>query len=428
MSSLVGAGGAQRTPRHIDALRVDGRRLLSELDMFSRIGADENGGMSRLGFGHADNTARLRLRELASAAGLSSSVDQAGNVFVHSESLSKLPPADAVTMIGSHLDTVRRGGHLDGVYGVLAGLEVLRTVEANHVPLMRELVVVAFANEEGALFPQPFWGSKAIAGELADASSAIDRSGNSIRGTLRAAGGDLAAIAEAEWPADAISEYLELHIEQGPVLADANAVIGVVSSVVGRTILNVTVVGAQNHAGTTPMDVRHDALTAAAQMVLEIERVSVDRDLCRVSTVGVLTVEPGQTNVIPGAVEFTAEVRDADEACLKEAEQAVLSMMDEVARNKGVHIEVEVTMRTVPVRTAGHLQGIIAASADRLGLASMVLPSGAGHDAQIVGSLAPIGMIFVPSRGGISHAPEEHTEPDHLVHGANVLLHSVLSL
>jgi len=419
----AGQFGPRRDP--LRGLRVDGARLLALLDELATIGADPAGGLSRLGFGPADNAARRHLAGVAAAAGLASRVDEAGNVFVFRR--GRAFPADRpILLLGSHLDTVRRGGSLDGAYGVVAAVEVLRTLDENGIELRNEPVAVAFANEEGALFPQPFWGSMAMTGALREPGAATDRNGTSIRAALAEAGGDLDRIEAARWPAGRLAAFLELHVEQGPVLAEAGIPIGVVTAVVGRTILDVTVSGSQNHAGTTPMDRRADALAAAAELVLAVEELARYRQECAVATVGALRAEPGQTNVVPGRVELTVELRDADPARLRAGEAELLKAFDELAGRRGVGVDSNVTLRSSPVQTSAHLREAVQDAAAALDLACRPLPSGAGHDAQIMAGLAPSGMIFVPSTGGVSHAPEEHTDPRLLVSGADTLLQTAL--
>lgn len=409
------------------SLRVDAARMLSELEALADYGRDPAGGISRLGFSPAANLARRHLASQASDAGLASRVDQAGNVFLYRPGRA-FPAEDPVLLMGSHLDTVPRGGKLDGGYGLIAAIEVLRVIAENELDLPYEPVVVAFANEEGALFPQPFWGSKAMIGQLDDPEHAVDRYGNSIRGPLAEAGGELARIDQARWRPASIAALLELHIEQGPVLEHAGIPIGVVTGMVGRTIIDIEVQGSQNHAGTTPMNRRADALTTAAKLVLAVEDLASRHRLCAVSTVGVLQVSPGQTNVVPGRVALTAEFRDADRARLRQAETAVYAEVGRLARTPGIGVTARTTMRSEPVRTAPWLQQAVADTADMLGLPYLRLPSGAGHDAQILAAIAPVGMIFVPSRDGVSHAPEEHTEAHQLVAGADTLLQAALRI
>lgn len=409
-------------------LDINARRLLDRVEAFGGIGRDPGGGISRAGFGAADLEARERLHEEARLGGLDSAVDAAGNVIVRRP--GRPGPADRpVLLIGSHLDTVANGGRLDGAYGVLAGLDVMQTLAEHRVELAREPVLVAFANEEGALFPQPFWGSKVLAGALDSLpADPRDHEGRSLRGPLARAGGDLAALGTAVWPAGSVAAYLELHVEQGPVLESGGHTIGVVDSITGRTQFAVEIRGAAGHAGTTPMELRRDPVTAAARVVLAAEEIARERRLCRVATVGWLEVQPNSANTIADGVRLTVDLRDSDPVNLELAEKALRTSLATLAHESNVSITVRVDARAAPVHTDPALRATITASADELGLSHLVLPSGAGHDAQIVAGIAPIGMIFVPSAGGVSHVPEEDTADADLVAGARVLLRTVLRL
>lgn len=413
------------TPLRERSVQVDGMRLLRTIEELAEFGGDEQGGVSREAFTPADDAAREYLSRRARDAGLFPHVDQAGNLIVR---IGPEPDGRPQLMIGSHLDSVTNGGRLDGAYGVVAALETLTVFAESHVDSRYEPVMVAFTNEEGALFPQPFWGSMAIAGTLTDAESAIDRAGESIREPLARAGGDLDTIDRAAWAPGSIAAYLELHIEQGPVLERRGFPIGVVDAIVGRTIFEITVSGRRNHAGTTPMPDRQDALVASSRLVLAVEEVSKRRKLCSVSTVGLLDVEAGLTNVVPGRCHLSVEIRDTSAEALLKAEEAIVDAVLAIGEETGTAVEVEVTMRSAPVLADPRLMTAIAETADRLELPHMTLSSGAGHDAQIIGGVAPMAMIFVPSEHGISHAPEEHTDDMYLVAGADVLAATAANL
>jgi beta-ureidopropionase / N-carbamoyl-L-amino-acid hydrolase len=405
-------------PVQPQAVRVNGARLLELVDELATYGMDPAGGVSRLAFTPADNAARRFLADLAKCSGLHPYIDEAGNLIIRT---GERPSRRPQMLLGSHLDTVRRGGRLDGAYGVVAALEVLRTLVEQGINPRFEPVLVAFANEEGTLFQLPFWGSRAMTGQLDRPDLVADKDGNSIRQPLAQAGGNLDRIEAATWPHDSIAAYLELHVEQGPVLESKQVPIGIVDAIVGRTVFEIQVQGKQNHAGTTPMDCRTDALVAAAHIVLGVESIAKDRSLCAVSTVGVLESEPNQTNVIPGRATLVAEIRDGQPDRLNAAESAVYEALAAVELETGVQVQTKVAMRCQPTGTNPELQSAIAASAETLGLTYMTISSGAGHDAQIVARIAPIGMIFVPSKGGVSHAPEEDTADRHLVAGASLL-------
>jgi N-carbamoyl-L-amino-acid hydrolase len=404
---------------------VDADRLLRRVRELGLIGHDPStGGVTRPAFGAADREGRDYLIAEARAAGLRPRVDAAGNIIIRSSADTTGRP---VVMIGSHIDTVVNGGRLDGAYGVLAALEVLQVCAESDVRGPRDLVAVAFANEEGALFPHPFFGSMVLAGRHADLPATLaDHDGNPLREYLIRVGGDPAGLQGAGWPAGSVAAYLELHIEQGPVLERGGHRIGVVEAITGRCVLTVEIRGRAAHAGTTPMDARRDAVTAACRVVLAVEALSRDRRACRVSTVGRLDVHPNSPNTIAGAVRLTADLRDTDAARLRDAEAACRAELAAIARQTGTEATVVARVRSEPVATSAELRAAISGSAADLGLDHVPLPSGAGHDAQIIAGIAPIGMIFVPSRDGVSHCPEEDTDPADLVAGARVLLRTAV--
>ncbi|MEV8565846.1 Zn-dependent hydrolase [Streptomyces sp. NPDC051322] len=410
------------------SLDIDADRLLRRIADLARIGRSEvTGGITREGFSAADREARAYLMAEARAAGLAPSIDAAGNVIVRPVHVSSSSTDRQALMMGSHLDTVVNGGRLDGAYGVVAALEVLQTLVESGTETRHEPVAVAFANEEGALFPQPFWGSMAIAGRLAGLPrEPQDHQGRPLREALRLAGGDLDALGSAGWPSGSVAAYLELHVEQGPVLERSGNRIGVVDAITGRIVLTLEVRGAAGHSGTAPMEGRRDALAAAARVVLATENISRERGLCRVATVGRIDPHPNTPNTIVGAVRMTVDLRDTDVWRAATAEQALRHALDAIAAATGTEIEVVAETRSDPVSTSPALRTAIERSTDELGLPYETLPSGAGHDAQMIGDIAPIGMIFVPSLGGISHVPEEDTDPADLVAGARVLFRTAL--
>ncbi|GAA3416435.1 M20 family metallo-hydrolase [Streptosporangium vulgare] len=415
-------------PRSGTSLRIDGARLLDRLDRLAEIGGGEDGGVTRMGFSDADQEARAHVARQAAEAGLTATVDAGGNLLIRrpgDHRGSHRPPI----LVGSHLDTVANGGRLDGAYGVIAALEVLQTLHEAGAETDHEVIAISFANEEGALFPQPFWGSMVFAGRLdALPSEPEDYSGRPLRDALARVGGDLSQLKTATWAPGSLTAYLELHVEQGPVLERLGRSIGVVESITGRIHMSVQINGKAGHAGTTPMEGRQDPLVVAARLIHVVQGLAREEKLCRVATVGRMEVQPNSPNTIPNSVRLDVDLRDSDPARLAAAEQTVRGALAALARLGNVRAVIESTVRSAPVQTDRRIRDAIAASATELGHSQETLPSGAGHDAQIVADLAPVGMIFVPSIDGVSHVPSERTSPEDLVIGAEVLLRTVLKL
>lgn len=408
--------------------RISADRLLRRIKQYAEIGRDRRGGVTRPGFGEADREARARLAAEVREEGLSATVDAAGNLLIHRDARS-LARERPVLLLGSHFDTVVNGGALDGAYGVLAAVEVLQTLAESGIGTAHEVVVVAFANEEGALFPQPFWGSMVVAGRLAALpSEPRDHAGNPLREHLARAGGDLSDLASAVWPAGSLAGYLEVHVEQGPVLEQTGHRIGVVDVISGRTVLTVEFTGTAAHAGTTPFEYRRDPVPAAARAITAAEHLSREERRCRVATVGRVEVHPNSPNTVADSVRLTVDLRDGEQDRLRQAEHALLETFETIAAESGVQVTLRSATRSEPVRTDSALRAAITRGADGLNLSTTTLPSGAGHDAQIIADVAPVGLFFVPSIGGTSHVPTEDTLPGDLVAGAEVLLRTVLDL
>ncbi len=445
-----------------EPLVVNGARLIASIDALGAIGAGADG-VCRGAFTEADRAGRAYVAGLMREAGLAVRVDPAGNMIgrregtpaalarrargparflastgVGADAGASAPAADSpasppaalgALAMGSHIDTVPSAGRFDGAYGVLAAIEVCRALAESGAAFSHPVEVIAFADEEGTRFPGGLFGSRAMAGSLAReiAEAACSRD-PALASDVRASGGDLDRVAAARRAPGEVAAYLELHVEQGPVLARAGVAIGVVTGITGRRVYDVVVEGAANHAGTTPMDARQDALVAAARIVLAVRAIAADEKICRTATTGALAVEPGAVNVVPGRAVLGVELRDVGAAALDRAE----TRLEEAARDiaKSADVAVAVTRRTAVASAAAApaLQRVIAEAAGALGLSTMHLPSGAGHDAQPMAALAPMGMIFVPSAAGVSHAAEEFTSPEECVNGANVLLRVLLAL
>lgn len=408
-----------------DAVEVDGRRLVGRVEELRRIGATEEGGVTRLAFGPEDRAARERVTEYLWEAGLVPEVDPAGNI------VGREPGADPdvpVLVLGSHIDTVPDGGAYDGALGVLAAIEVAHTARERGLALHRPLVVTVFADEEGTNRTPGMWGSHAVAGTLTDAHAASsDALGRSMESLVAGVGGDVKRIASAAWPPGAIEAFLELHIEQGPVLDRTGPDIGIVEAVTGRVSVDVEVVGHANHAGTTPMGLRRDALVTAAHVVIAVEALAGTHGIVRAATVGDCVVEPGAWNVVPGRARLRVDLRDIDPRALDAAVAALRKRARELAARTDTTIHVTPVDRVEPVPCDPRLRRLLTDACGDLGLSCVPMPSGAGHDAQIIASIAPMGMVFVPSVDGVSHAPAERTESRDVVNGANVLLRAVTS-
>jgi len=404
---------------------VDGERLWSTLQALGRIGETPRG-MDRIAFSPAEIEARAYVTGLLGEAGLATRVDAAGNLIAtRPGSETGLRPI----AMGSHIDTVPMGGKFDGALGVIAAIEVVRTLRDRGITTRHPLEVIAFTNEEGGRFHRGLFGSRAMAGLLVpDDLTVVDDEGKGLAEHLAAVGGHQARLGDAVRPAGSLAGYLEYHIEQGPELEHDQRQIGVVTGITGRFVLEVDIRGMTNHAGTTPMDMRQDAMVAAAHVALEVEHLAAHEQSCRVATLGVVQVKPGAVNVIPGFVHLEAEFRDLEMARLEDTEKRFVAACAEIARDTHTKIEVRRQEIVQAAPTAPGFRATIESVAAALGYSTMPVPSGAGHDAQAMARLTEIGMIFVPSKAGISHAIEEFTPAEDCARGANVLLGTLLEL
>ena len=417
---FVVPGVAGAAPRQ--APLADSERVQQHLSELARFGANPDGGVSRVAFSDADVAGRGYVRRLMEAAGLEVRIDAAGNLIGRRVGGDRKLPA---IVVGSHTDSVPHGGNYDGDVGVMGGIEVAQLLYERRMPLRHTLEVVDFTDEEGGLV-----GSRAMAGHLEGATlDLVNASGRSVREGVRLLGGDPDAIGHARRAPEQITAYLELHIEQGGTLERTHTDIGVVEGIVGIHWWEATVTGVANHAGTTPMDQRHDALLAAAELVLAVNAAATESPGRQVATVGRIIAEPGAPNVIPGKVTLSVEVRDLDAAKIAAVFERIRGRAAEIAQARGTRIEFrDLEATAAPALTDPRIQHLIDQAAHSLALTSMRMPSGAGHDAQDMASLAPIGMIFVPSVGGISHSPREYTAPPDIAHGINLLARAVLAI
>jgi len=401
---------------------ADSARVEQHLVELAHFGANPEGGVSRVAFSDADVAGRAYVKRLMETAGLEVRIDAAGNLIGRREGSDRKLPA---IVVGSHTDSVPHGGNYDGDVGVMGGIEVAQQLGARHIRLRHALEVVDFTDEEGGLV-----GSRAMAGHLRSATlDLVNTSGRSVRDGIRLLGGDPDDISHARRSRGELAAYLELHIEQGGTLERTHTDIGVVEGIVGIHWWEATVTGVANHAGTTPMNQRHDALLAASELVLAVNAAATGFPGRQVATVGRIRAEPGAPNVIPGKVVLSVEVRDLDAARIAAVFERIQTRATAIAQARGTTIEFrDLEATAMPALTDPRLQRIIDGAAHALGLTTMAMPSGAGHDAQDIAVIAPIGMIFVPSVGGISHSPREYTAPEDITHGVNVLLRAVLAI
>jgi beta-ureidopropionase / N-carbamoyl-L-amino-acid hydrolase len=401
--------------------RVNGQRMVRHLEGLSEYGKSPQGGVSRVAYTEADRAGREYVMGLMRDAGLEVSIDAAGNlVGTRAGSDAALKPI----VIGSHIDSVPEGGNYDGDVGSLGAIEVAQILKEHGVRMRHPLQVLIFENEEGVML-----GSTAIARGADEARlNSVSQSGKIVRDGVKFLGGNPDRIREATRQPGSISAYIELHIEQGALLEQQHIQIGVVEGIVGILDSEVTVEGIANHAGTTPMDQRHDALLSAARFVEKFNQLVTSTPGRQVGTVGWIKAQPGAYNVIPGKVTMGMELRDLDARKIKDLFDRSRGAADEIGRVNGTTFHFSSEDVSAPALTDKSLQGLIALTAKRLGLSTRLMPSGAGHDAQEMANLGPIGMIFIPSVGGISHSPKEFSHPIDIENGANVLLGTVLNL
>ncbi len=406
-------------------LTIDSQRLNDSLQSLGRIGETPEG-MQRIAFSPADVEGRDYVKSLMREAGMKVRVDTAGNVIARKEGTDDSLPAIGM---GSHTDTVPKGGKYDGALGVLGAVECVQTLKDAGVTTRHPLEVLIYTNEEGTQFRRWLYGSRAMAGLMEDDDlTCVDELGVAIGERLKDIGGDVSRISEATRSPDEFSAYLELHIEQGPVLHRTGIDIGDVTAITGRIGMNVSVRGFANHAGTTPMSHRRDALMAATHVIQSVNRIATDEEMCRVGTVGMVEVSPNAENVIPGRVDISVEFRDETTQRIREAANRFREVCDGLCQRWDVSIEIEEIGLAAPAPMHDDIRAVIRESAQKLGLSLSSIPSGAGHDAQSMAELTKAGMIFVPSVDGVSHSPREYTSPEDCANGANVLLQTLLTL
>lgn len=404
------------------AWRGDGDRVDGWLKELSRFGANPEGGVSRVGFSDEDLAARQWIEPIMRTAGLEVAIDPAGNM------IGKRPGSDPSLkplLFGSHIDSVLNGGNFDGDVGTLGAIEVARVLGAKGYRNRHPLWVTLWCDEENGLTGSRGFIGKVSAEELA---RPYGRDGGLLGDKIRKIGGDPSKMAEYRHVSGSIAGYVELHIEQGGILDRTGVAIGVVEGIVGIRSWDVTITGFANHAGTTPMGERKNALLAAAELALAVDRIVKSRPGRQVGTVGRLSVKPGAQNVIPGEVNLSIEIRDLAMETLDSLWQEIRAAGDAIMARQGTSWNPVERPPNVAALSDPAVRATIADAAKGLGLSTRSMPSGAGHDAQDLAKIGPMGMIFVPSVGGISHSPKEYTKPEDVTNGVNMLLQTILRL
>ena len=402
---------------------INGPRLNQTLQELGHLGESPDG-MDRVAYSPEDILGREYSINLMREAGLDTRIDTAGNIIGRISGSDASLPAIA---LGSHTDTVPKGGKYDGALGVMAAIEVMRTLKEQGHNTRHPVEVINFTNEEGTRFHRWLVGSRSMSGLLEQEDlNAVDDDGNGLGPCLAEIGGDMSQIRQAVRKPGELAAYFELHIEQGPYLHRSGTPIGVVTGITGRAVFEVEIEGKANHAGTTPMSTRHDALVSASKLVLDIQKMAAEQEICRVSTVGSIKAVPNAVNVIPGSASIGLEFRDTDMEALAAAEQELRRLTSQAMVNDGVSINVIRHRFTRSVPITDDMQALVAEAAENCGFKWEPQASGAGHDAQAVANIAPVAMIFVPSVDGVSHSMEEYSTPEDCANGAQVLLELLL--
>jgi len=409
------SGNPQESPR------IDAGRITSRLEALGEIGKTAEGGVSRPAFSEPDIRGRAYVIGLMKESGLEVRIDPVGNIIGRRTGKDK--EAQPV-VLASHIDTVPNGGKYDGALGVIAALECVQALGESGTQTHHPVEVIVFTDEEGGLI-----GSRGLVGELDDKTlDLVSQSGKTVREGIAALGGNPDLIRDAARVRGDIAAYLEIHIEQGNVLESRGISIGVVEGIVGIARWDVSVEGSANHAGTTPMNERRDALLAAARLILEVNRTVTAEPGRQVATVGRIQAEPGAVNVIPGKVVMSLELRDLSMDKVRSLFSQIQEEGRRIEKETNTKISFTALEETSLALTDPRLRNLIRESAAELGLSSLDMPSGAGHDAQSIARIAPIGMIFIPSVGGISHSPNEFSRPEDIANGARLLLRTLLKV
>jgi len=396
---------------------IDPQKLQARIDQLGAIGVHPDGGLFRTLYDDAWVEAMALLKRWLDEAGLTTRFDAAGNLWGRAEGTD----GGSAVVTGSHVDTVRQGGKYDGALGVHMAIAAVQALLERHGTPRRPLEVLVTCEEEGSRFACSFWGARAIVGRVRqeEMEQIADADGVTIGAAMQQRGFDPSRIGEAE--RDDIAAFIEGHIEQGAILEREGYPLGVVSSITGQRWMQVSVRGVQNHAGTTPMDLRRDALGGAVSMIEQIREAALRMGRPAVATVGRIQAFPGGTNIIPGRCDFTIDTRHAEPGPRQDLIGEIEGIIRRVAEERGLDATIDVMMDHDPVPMNAEVRAEIEASIQSLGLRYLVMPSGAGHDSEILAPRFPTAMLFVPSRDGKSHTPEEHTPVDWVVPGVQAV-------
>lgn len=402
-------------------MRGNAKRMEDRIRTLSQFGANPQGGVSRVAYSDADIEGRKYVMSLMQNAGLTVVVDAAGNIIGKRKGQNPNLP---IIAFGSHIDSVPGGGNYDGDVGSLGAIECVELLKESNITTVHPLEVIIFQNEEGGLI-----GSEALCGLLTDKTlSLVSHSGKTIRQGIADIGGYPDHLSEAVRKKGYFKAFLELHIEQGGILDKERIAIGVVEGIVAINQWIVTIEGKANHAGTTPMNQRQDAMLAAAKLVVAVNLAATSVPGQQVATVGKIKAEPGAANVIPGKVEMTLEIRDLSREKVMTIFDMIRASTTAIEKETNTTVQYQIFNENLPAITDKRIQDMIATSANELGLSAKYMPSGAGHDSQDMATLTPTGMIFVPSKDGISHSPKEYTSPQDMANGVSVLLQTILKI
>ena len=406
----------------IKNLRVNQKRIEQRIFELAKFSDISGAGVNRVAFSQAEADARKYIINIIKEAGMTVSIDAGSNIIGRREGQNPDLPAIA---FGSHIDTVPEGGKFDGALGVIAAIEAVQILNENRIETKHPLEVLVLTDEEGGLI-----GSRVMIGKMtAEALEVRSHSGKTVGEGIKFLGGDLNNLASAKRDKTNMRCFIELHIEQGSTLESEGINIGVVEGIVGIFWWDVIIEGFANHAGTTPMNRRQDALLSAAHLIIAVNEVVNSIPGRQVGTVGRITAEPGAPNVIPGKVIMSLEIRDLAEDKIKSVYQKIVGKAKEIAKKTETKITfTSIDAKSIPAPMDSKIKNIIAESAKDLGYSYKFMPSGAGHDAQNMATIVPTGLLFVPSIGGVSHSPKEYTKPEDLARGANVVLHTVLKI